>query len=229
MPKETVWIERELLLAEITLSDDLKVRDPDKAVIAKYAKGYADAPEGFPPLKAAQIKGAYYLVDGWHRFFAAQRAGLNSLPVLTAKLSQPQAAAEAAKANTKHGRGVSGDAEKSRIIDMYFSDPANLVRPVRSIAGDLPGIVSKSQAQRILAKMKSDTEPAQKTWDADKAEQAAQDLIEQHAIAAVRTLETHWNRITSPQVKRHILQIAQAAVAKLSGEAAELPESPLDI
>lgn len=229
MPKEPKWIERELLLAEITLSNDLKVREPDKAVIAKYAKGYVDAPEGFPALKAAQIKGAYYLIDGWHRFFAAQRAGLNSLPVLTAKLSQPQAAAEAAKANTKHGRGVSGDVEKERIIEMYFSDPANLAKPVGAIAADLPGILSKSGAQRLIAKLKSDTEPAQKAWDADKAEQAAQDLMEQHAVAAVRTLETHWSRITSPDAKRQILRIAQEAVAKLTGEASNLPSSPLDI
>ena len=229
MPKEHKWIECELPLAEITLSDDLKVREPDTAVIAKYAKAYADTPEGFPPVKVAQIKGAYYLVDGWHRYFAAKKAGLDSLPVLNAKLSQPQAAAEAAKANTKHGRGVSGDAEKARIIEMYFSDPSNLVKSVRAIAGDLPGIVSKSQAQRILAKLKSDNEPPQNTWDADKAADAAQDLLEQHAIAAVRTLETHWTRITSPEAKRHILGIAKASLAKLSGEAAVLPKSPLDI
>ena len=228
MPKELKWIERELPLAELIFSDDLKVREPDMATVDIYARNYASG-ETLPPLKAAQIGKALYLVDGWHRALAARKAGLVALPVLTARMTQPQASAEAALANAKHGRGISKGKETDRALEMYFRDPANLNKSARAVSVQLGGHVSKSTVNRMQQKLKADEAPPQSAWDSERAAEAKQERLEQDAKAALKTLETHWGRLTDPQTKRWILQLAEETVGRLSGDAAKLPKSPLDI
>lgn len=228
MSKEPKWIEQELPLAELIRSEDLKARDPDKTLISAYARSYKNG-DTLPPLKAANIKGALYLIDGWHRSLAAQKAGLVTLPVFTAKMTQGQAMAEAAMANAKHGRGIVGKAERDRAVEMYFQDKANLSKSTRQIAKDLPGILTKSSAHRLLKKLKGEDEEIDDNWDAERQAALKQQRLEQDAKAAIKTLETHWERLDNPQTQRFILQLAEASIGRLKRDASKLPPDPLDI
>lgn len=228
MSKEYKWTEQELPLAELIRSDALKAREPDAATIKAYARSYANG-DTLPALKAANIKGAVFLIDGWHRSLAAEQVGLVTVTVRTAKMTQDQAAAEAAMANAKHGRGINGKAEKERAVELYFQNRANLSKSVRQIEQDLPGILTKSTAHRLLKKLKGETGPAGKDWDAETQAQKIQERLEQDAKAALKTLETHWKRLKSPQTKRLILQSADETIGRLKGDAAKLPVDPLDI
>ena len=228
MSKEPKWIEMELPIAELVFSEELKAREPDKGTVNDYARCYKNG-DTFPPLKAANIKGAFFLIDGWHRTLAAQKAGLVTLPVLTAKMTQGRAAAEAAMANAKHGRGVRGKAERNRSIELYFQDKANLSKSVRQIAEDLPGILTRSTAHRLLKKLKGTESPVEEEWDAERLAKAKQERLEQDAKAAIKTLETHWKRLQDPQTQRAILQKAEEAIGRLQGDASKLPPNPLDI
>ena len=61
MSKEPKWKLQELPIAEMVFSDDLKAREPDMSLVKDYARSYANGDE-FPAIKAANIKGALFIV-----------------------------------------------------------------------------------------------------------------------------------------------------------------------
>src|SRR5712671_472224 len=72
---------RTLALADITVDDALYSRAClDYPTQWKYKELYQDDPRCLPPLDVFEIAGRYVLADGWHRYYAAEKAGVTALP-----------------------------------------------------------------------------------------------------------------------------------------------------
>jgi ParB-like chromosome segregation protein Spo0J len=75
---------------------------------ADHVRALQEAPEGWPPLLVVQRDGRYLLVDGFHRFAAAQNLGLETVRVeVEAVPADGDLHALAFRANAAHGRPLS--------------------------------------------------------------------------------------------------------------------------
>lgn len=107
-PPEPSWREEWLPLTDIIQHEPFQVRNKlDYGAISRYREMTAAEQEP-PPIRVARVKGALYLVDGWHRMEAGalQRSSdsfTETVLALVADMSEPQARWEAAKANMGHG------------------------------------------------------------------------------------------------------------------------------
>jgi hypothetical protein len=70
--------------------------------MARYASAM-QAGAVFPPILVATIKGAPYVVDGWHRTKACIRAGIPTISAIVRKATAKEALVMAALANQDHG------------------------------------------------------------------------------------------------------------------------------
>ncbi len=75
---------------------------------ADHVRALEEAPEGWPPLLVVQRGSQYLLVDGFHRFAAAQNLGLDTVPVrVVSAPTDDDLHALAFSSNAAHGRPLS--------------------------------------------------------------------------------------------------------------------------
>src|SRR5665213_640402 len=92
-----------LLLTRIVLDTTLQCRTTlDKATVESYA-GHMLAGQIFPPLTVFEMGGAYFLVDGRHRYKAALQTEQTEFAVEVHQGSRDEALRFALQANTTHG------------------------------------------------------------------------------------------------------------------------------
>jgi len=98
-------IER-LVLANLTLDPNLQVRGRcDGRTIDEYAALMAaDPPEEFDPIDVFDVGGKFYLAHGWHRYYAALRAKLETIACSIIEGTMEEAFEFALGANKKNGR-----------------------------------------------------------------------------------------------------------------------------
>lgn len=122
-----------LPLDQICLCDDLQLRDGlNEEAIREYADRLA-AKAPFPPLIIVSDGTQHLLVDGYHRFHAARRAGLTELNCLVRAGSKEDAEWLACSVNAKHGLRRS-NSEKRRAIERALAHPNSASLTVREIA-----------------------------------------------------------------------------------------------
>lgn len=114
-------------LSDITADDDLQPRALIKsAVVDEYAEAMQRG-ECFPPIILFNDGGVYWLADGYHRFKAAQKAGLESLSAEFRSGTKLDALKFALSANATHGlRRSSVDKRRAVLIALKeFGDLSN--------------------------------------------------------------------------------------------------------
>lgn len=117
----------EVKLSDITADDDLQPRALIKsAVVDEYAEAMQRG-ESFPPVTLFKDGAAYWLADGYHRFKAAQKAGIESLSAEIRSGTKLDALKFALSANAIHGlRRSSVDKRRAVLIALKeFGDLSN--------------------------------------------------------------------------------------------------------
>jgi FtsZ-binding cell division protein ZapB len=77
--------------------------------------------EDLPPVEVYEVDGKYYLIDGFHRFYAYQKLNQSSIPTLLLKGNHSKAFQASLKANTTHGLRRSL-ADKHKIVRKALED-----------------------------------------------------------------------------------------------------------
>ena len=75
----------------------------NEEVIEHYAEMMAGSWGNFPPIDVAEISGKYYIVDGHHRWAAAERAGIGAVPFQIVATTENQAWMESYRRNATQG------------------------------------------------------------------------------------------------------------------------------
>lgn len=89
----------------------------DEATVQEYCDQMFEGAE-FPPLEVAEVKGRYYLWDGFHRFEAFRRLERRKVPVNVTRVKDKDAALELAlAANQKHGLRLT-NADKRHKVEL---------------------------------------------------------------------------------------------------------------
>lgn len=136
-------------LAEITLDPDLQPRViMDHATIAEYAEEM-EAGATFPPIIVFDDGAKKWLADSWHRYFAAQKAGLEEIDVDLRTGSRRDALLFSISANAKHGLRRSRE-DKRRAVLALLSDPEWSVlsdRKLAKMAGVTHPTIAKYRAE----------------------------------------------------------------------------------
>ena len=102
-------------LNRITLETSLQIRQElNQEVVEEYALAMARKPSPpFPPVVLFESGGKYFLADGFHRFRAAAKAGLDRIEAEIHRGSKTDALRFALGANARHGLRLS-NADKRR-------------------------------------------------------------------------------------------------------------------
>ncbi|MBN2319869.1 MAG: ParB N-terminal domain-containing protein [Acidobacteria bacterium] len=109
-------------IADIKIENSFQIRKClNEEAIDDYAAAMQSGEE-FPPV-VVLIKGnAYYLIDGFHRFHAAKKAGLEKISAEIREGDNRQAILFAVGANTAHGLRLTNE-DKRRAVSMLLKDP----------------------------------------------------------------------------------------------------------
>jgi hypothetical protein len=111
-----------LPLGSLSRDPELSCRDAgiDVGTVEEYAELYR-AGVALPPVVVfADLKGAHYLADGWHRCAAAELAGLADVPADVRQGSRRDALLHAAGANAAHGLRRT-NADKRRAVGLVLA------------------------------------------------------------------------------------------------------------
>lgn len=145
-------------LADIVLDPTIQVR---QALSQPTIRRYADAMRAgqvFPPIKAANVEGACFLVGGWHRVEAARLVGIVSLEAELIDAPRQHLAWLAAEDNLRHGLPLNRGREARTIFRAYVGARRHRTadggyKSSRQIAQDLHGMKTH---QTIINWMRSD-------------------------------------------------------------------------
>lgn len=109
-------------ISRIALDPALQMRvATSEEIIEQYAEAIADG-IAFPPVTVFRIDGEPYLVDGWHRFLATDRAGLAEITCEVREGDRDDATLYAVGANATHGHRRS-NADKRRAVETLLHSP----------------------------------------------------------------------------------------------------------
>lgn len=126
----------EVLLTQITRDPAMQSRASiDVAVVEEYAQAVREGVD-FDPVDLVQGDGATWLVDGWHRTLAYEKAGAVKIPAVIRRGSRIDAIALACSANVKHGLKRTNE-DKRRTVRLYLAGVVEHLNPrptVRQIA-----------------------------------------------------------------------------------------------
>ena len=86
--------------------------------VRAYRTTYNSGAE-MPPVKLADVRGALYLVDGWHRMAAQEDLGRKEVEASIVKMTKPEAIWAAAAANLTHGEAYRKD-ERRRAFSVFI-------------------------------------------------------------------------------------------------------------
>lgn len=84
--------------------------------------------EALPPIQAARIGKALYVLDGFHRLAAHKQSGRATIEADVARMALGDARDVARLANTKHGKNL-GRADKAAVWDDYVGAGKHLASP----------------------------------------------------------------------------------------------------
>lgn len=111
-----------LKLKDIRIDGDTQPRARiDEHVVAEYAEEMA-AGHKFPPLVVFVFEGTHWLVDGYHRYFAALKAGLTEFACEAQRGTQAEAQWASYGVNRSHGLRRTRD-DKRRAVEMALRHP----------------------------------------------------------------------------------------------------------
>ncbi len=125
---------RDVAVSDLVLDERYQPRCfIDRDVVEEYAELYAGGTI-LPAPSVHEVDGSLYVVDGWHRTLAAQRAGFGALSVSVEVGSDHETAlACALSANSDHGlRRTRRD--QARAVRLAVTDPALGKRTARDLA-----------------------------------------------------------------------------------------------
>ena len=97
--------------------------DKNNHVVDEYAERLADGVE-FPQVTVFTDGTEYWLADGFHRYFAHQKAGLDTIACEVRQGTLNDALDFACRANQSHGLQRT-NADKRRAVEEYFKIPGN--------------------------------------------------------------------------------------------------------
>lgn len=131
-----------LSLDGIKLHPDLQIRGgTDFGTVRRYAREMRQGDE-FPAITLAEVGGNLYIIDGHHRYDAAQQAGLKAILATKRRMSLSQARLAAYAANGQHGRKITATEKQhafARFIELGMHlNAAGNVKPLRQIADECP-------------------------------------------------------------------------------------------
>jgi len=162
--------------------DDIQPRSfLSTQVIEEYATLYSEAEgeEPLPPLDVFEIKGKFYVSDGFHRLEAAKRASRQTLACHVHTGSRQDAMRHGAFANLRRGL-VYSQQDRQRILERLLQDPQVSQRSNRDLAQAL-GLshVTVGRARQRLATVAS----LEDEWRALPVTQTTEDAQRQEHIA----------------------------------------------
>lgn len=123
-------------LESITLSGDLQMRVDgcDASVVAEYATAYRNGAE-MPRVLVFWDGERYYLVDGFHRYAAAEKAERTTIEATVRRGSLLEARVAALSVNHTHGlRRTNADKRKAVIAALALDDQQGLGWSTRKVA-----------------------------------------------------------------------------------------------
>jgi hypothetical protein len=110
-----------------------------------YIDQLADVPELWPPIVVvATVEGRYTLVDGFHRYRAAEEIGLHEVPAtVIAAPADGDLASMGFDLNSRHGRPLSLADRRAQAERLLRKDPAQSDRELSRRCGIAPGTVAR--------------------------------------------------------------------------------------
>jgi hypothetical protein len=196
----------------------------DEALVRQYATALQAGVE-FPPVKVARINGHGYLVDGWHRMAAHERAGRTDIDIeLVDVRGENEALWVASKANLAHGQAL--NRKEVRLALGALVRARRHIKPNRAgfltykeIALELGGRVSVQTVNNwmwddhptVAAKM-SDKLPAEAPRDAVRDDQEG---YVREALAAVNTVSVASRGVRDAQRRQPILEAVEELLRDL--------------
>jgi hypothetical protein len=216
-----------LSLADITSDTVCQSR---KAINPETVADYAEvmktgSDDAFPPIVVFHDGSHYWLADGFHRYEAAEKAGLGSIKVDVRSGDRREAILHSVGANTTHGLRRT-NADKRRAVSMLLEDEEwkrwsnsdiarrcgvdeGLVRKLRGPSSDNPQIARKVERNGTVFEM--DTSKIGKTNN--RAEHRTEDLREEPTSRTdtdpdqqLQELKAAWERASEP-VRSQFLDI----------------------
>lgn len=132
----------QLALSAIKLHPDLQVRGgTNYATVKKYARAMREG-ASFPAIQLAEVGGNLYVVDGHHRYEAAEMAKRLTILATKRRMSLHEAARQAFASNRLHGRLMT-QREKQHAFNHFIEmkmhlDEFDTVKSLRQIAAECP-------------------------------------------------------------------------------------------
>lgn len=125
--------KRILKLSQIRLDGNTQPRaELDESLIAEYTQHYIDKAD-MPPLSVMFDGASYWLTDGFHRRWAAERAGLDKLPCVVEEGTQQDAQWASYAANIGHGLRRT-NADKAKAVKAALKHPNGVNKSDHQIA-----------------------------------------------------------------------------------------------
>jgi len=110
-----------LMLIQRPSETQMRVNGTDPKLVDEYAEAMSNG-EKFPPLVLFKDGKDLYLVEGFHRYEAAEKAGKKSLPCEVHFGTLREAILHAVRANAAHGQRRT-QADKRRAVETLLNDP----------------------------------------------------------------------------------------------------------
>jgi hypothetical protein len=165
-------VKRKLRLNNIRLDGDTQPRcELDRTIVSEYADAYSNG-VSLPPLTVVHDGSSYWLADGFHRRFGADRAGLDRVPCEVYKGTLYDARWLSYAANQTHGLRRTND-DKRRAVQLALKHPNAAEMSDRLIAEHVG--VSNDMVSRYRKVSSDDTSPDQDDQEAEPLKRTGRD------------------------------------------------------
>jgi protein gp37/ParB-like chromosome segregation protein Spo0J len=186
---------RTLLLPTLRLDAEVQMRASlDEATVNRYAECFAEG-VALPPVVVFFDDSAYWLADGFHRYWGAQKGALKQITAEVRRGGKRDAILYAAGANDEHGLPRTNE-DKRRAVGTLLRDPEWSQRSDRWIAeacrvgNQLVGTMRRELADCVITQSKRTSKDGRQRPAAQPSRPAAEpdtDATEQASEAAVET------------------------------------------
>jgi hypothetical protein len=187
-------------LTEIKVESSLQGRCRlNQEVVDEYSEALREGIK-LPPVKLYRVGSSYYLVDGWHRYFAHKKVGLLDIEVEIIDGTMRQATLYAIGANDGHGLRLTNDDKRKKVMmlldDVEWSEWSDreiakaakvssmTVGRIRKSLGIQPEVVKAIQKGKEIQRKVVRDEDQPSTFQEPKAEDFEDEIrSEMQAIA----------------------------------------------
>ncbi len=116
------WLNvEEIALSQIEVDPTLRFREnTSPATVSQYC-GRMEAGDNFPPIIVWQVGDRYFLIDGHHRYLAAQKCGYSVIFCAVQKGTRPDAIKSGLSTNYAHGLRLT-TADKRVVVKLALSE-----------------------------------------------------------------------------------------------------------